>query len=105
MTPSQRHRHNPPPVPSVDAAITIPSFTLTQSTSLWNNLPKPTHSEKPLSMEDLDQAYGYILYRTTLRGPINSDLVLDQLHDYARIYIDGKLVGTADRRLNQRLSQ
>jgi len=91
----------PPPVPPVAPAITIPSFTLTQSASLWNNLLKPTHSEQPLSMEDLDQAYGYILYRTTLHGPINGDLVLDQLHDYAKIYIDGKLVGTLDRRLDQ----
>jgi beta-galactosidase len=52
-------------------------------------------------MEDLDQAYGYILYRTTLTNPVSGDLVLDQLHDYARIYIDGKLAGTLDRRLNE----
>ncbi|HYK38047.1 glycoside hydrolase family 35 protein [Alloacidobacterium sp.] len=91
----------PPPVPQVAPAITIPFFTLTQSASLWDNLPKPTHSEQPLSMEDLDQAYGYIFYRTTLKGLVSGDLVLDQLHDYARIYIDGKLVGTLDRRLNQ----
>ncbi len=52
-------------------------------------------------MEDLDQAYGYILYRATLNGPVNGDLVLDQLHDYARIYVDGTLVGTLDRRINQ----
>ena len=45
-------------------------------------------------MEDLDQAYGYILYRTTLTDPISGDLVLDQLHDYARIYVDGKFVGS-----------
>jgi beta-galactosidase len=52
-------------------------------------------------MEDLDQAYGYILYRTKLASPVSGDLVLDQLHDYARIYVDGKLAGTLDRRLNQ----
>jgi beta-galactosidase len=91
----------PPPVPQVAPAITVPSFTLAQSSSLWSNLPSPTHSEQPLSMEDLDQSYGYILYRTTLTSPISGDLVLDQLHDYARIYIDGKLVGTLDRRLNE----
>jgi beta-galactosidase len=91
----------PPPLPSVDSAITIPSFKLTQSASLWNNLPAPAHSEQLLSMEDLDQAYGYILYRATLSGPVNGELVLDQLHDYARIYVDGTLVGTLDRRLNQ----
>jgi beta-galactosidase len=91
----------PPPVPPVAPAMTLPAFTLIQSSSLWSNLPTPTHSEQPLSMEDLDQAYGYILYRTTLSGPVSGDLVLDQLHDYARIYLDGKLVGTLDRRLNQ----
>ena len=91
----------PPPVPQVAAPITVPSFTLTQSASLWKNLPKPTQSEQPLSMEDLDQAYGYILYRTTLNGPVSGDLVLDQLHDYAKIYVSDKLVGTLDRRLNQ----
>lgn len=91
----------PPPVPQAAPAITVPAFTLKQSSPLWSNLPSPTHSEQPLSMEDLDQAYGYILYRTTLPGPVSGDLVLDQLHDYARIYIDGKLVGTLDRRLNE----
>jgi len=93
---------NPLPLPSIDAPIAIPSFTLTQSASLWDNLPKLTHSEQPRSMEDLDQAYGYILYRTTLSGPMSGNLVLDQLHDYARIYVDGKLMGTLDRRLSQR---
>jgi beta-galactosidase len=91
----------PPPVPPVAPAITVPSFALTQATSLWSNLPAPVHSEQPLSMEDLDQAYGYILYRTTIQAPVKGDLVLDQLHDYAKIYVDGKLAGTLDRRLDQ----
>ncbi len=52
-------------------------------------------------MEDLDQAYGYILYRKQLDGPVEGDLVLDELHDYAQIYLDGKLVGTLDRRVAQ----
>ncbi len=52
-------------------------------------------------MEDLDQAYGYILYRTSLKPQPGGDLVLDELHDYAQVYLDGKLIGTLDRRLNQ----
>jgi beta-galactosidase len=91
----------PPPVPPVAPPMEVPAFSLTQSASLWDNLPRPTHSEQPLSMEDLGQAYGYILYRTTLSGPVTGDLVLDQLHDYAQIYVDGKLIGTLDRRLDQ----
>jgi beta-galactosidase len=91
----------PPPVPSVDPPITIPAVALPQSVSLWQMLPPPVHSDQVLTMEDLDQAYGYILYRTTLANPVSGDLVLDQLHDFAMIYANGKQLGTLDRRLNQ----
>ena len=91
----------PPPVPAVDPPISTPVAHLDQSVSLWQTLPQPVNSDQLLSMEDLDQAYGYILYRTTVSGPVKGDLALDQLHDYAQIYVDGKLAGTLDRRLQQ----
>jgi beta-galactosidase len=72
-----------------------------ESASLWKNLPKPIRSEQVLSMEDVDQAYGYILYRTRLKGGRSGELVLDELHSYAQVYLDGTLVGTLDRRLKQ----
>ena len=50
-------------------------------------------------MEDLDQAYGYVLYRTNLDAGAGGDLVLDGLHDYAQVYLDEKMIGTLDRRL------
>ena len=58
-------------------------------------------------MEELDQAYGYILYRTTLKaggGNVGSGpalLQIDAVHSYARVYVDGALQGTIDRRLGQ----
>jgi beta-galactosidase len=52
-------------------------------------------------MEDLEQDFGYVLYSTTLRGPASGELVLDQLHSYARVYLDHKLVGMLDRRLGK----
>jgi beta-galactosidase len=91
----------PPLVPVVPPAITIPEFKLEESVSLWKVLPKALHSEQIVSMEDIDQAYGYILYRKQLDGPVQDDLVLDELHDYAQVYLDTKLVGTLDRRLDQ----
>lgn len=91
----------PPPIPSVDAPVAIPAVTLTQSASLWQNLPAPVASGQPLTMEDLGQAYGYILYRTTIAAPVSGDLALDELHDYASIYANGELIGTLDRRLKQ----
>ncbi len=57
----------PPPVPSVDPPVTMPKVDFNKSASLWQSLPKPVHSDQVLSMEDLDQAYGYILYRTRNR--------------------------------------
>jgi beta-galactosidase len=91
----------PPPVPSVAPAVKVPGFALEQTASLWRVLPPPIHSEQVVSMEDLDQAYGYILYRKRLEGPVEGDLVLEELHDYAQIFLDGKLAGTLDRRLAQ----
>jgi beta-galactosidase len=92
----------PPPVPTVAPPTTIPEFHVDEAVSLWDVLPQPTHSEQVLSMEDLDQAYGYILYRKQLAGPAEGDLVLEDLHDYAQVFLDGKLTGTLDRRLGQK---
>jgi beta-galactosidase len=81
--------------------IQIAEFPMQESVSLWSTLPSPVHSENPMSMEDLDQAYGYLLYRTQLNGPVSGDLVIEELHDYAQIYLDGKLAGSLDRREGQ----
>ena len=91
----------PPPVPSVPAAVTIAPFSLAESASLWETLPSSVHFDKPATMEDLNQAYGYILYRTTVSGPVQGELSIKTLHDYAQVYVSGKLAGTIDRRLGQ----
>jgi beta-galactosidase len=70
-----------------------------ETASLWRNLPKPIDSKTLLTMEDMDQSYGYVLYRTGLDEDGGGELVVDGLHDYAQVYIDQKLVGTLDRRL------
>jgi beta-galactosidase len=79
----------------------VPAFGLEASVSLWKALPRPVDSQQLLTMEDLDQAFGYILYRTNIAEPVRGELVLDQLHDYAQIYANGTLIGTLDRRLEQ----
>jgi beta-galactosidase len=91
----------PPPIPVVDPPIATPAAEFNESASLWQALPQPFASAQILTMEDLNQAYGYILYCTTIHGPAAGDLVVDELHDYARIYANGGLIGTLDRRLDQ----
>lgn len=90
----------PPPVPVIPPPQSIGAVALPRSASLWDNLPKPIVSHDLKTMEDVGQAYGYILYRTSLPNG-GGELTLDGLHDYALIYLDGKLVGTLDRRLGQ----
>jgi len=93
--------HPLPPVPEPPLVIAVAPFTLTESASLWKNLPSPISSETAKAMEMYGQAYGFILYRTTLRGPAHGTLAIPSLNDYAKIYLDGKLIGTLDRRLKQ----
>ena len=90
-----------PAVPTVAPTQEIPEFALEEGVSLWDVLPAPMFSEQVLSMEDLDQAYGYIMYRKQLMGAAEGQLSIEDLHDYARVYLDGKLVGALDRRLGQ----
>jgi beta-galactosidase len=91
-----------PPVPASAPVITIPPVALNEATPLWKNLPaKPIRSANPLTMEAIGQSYGYILYRAHLPAAVTGDLVLTDLHDYAQVYLDGKLAGTLDRRLKQ----
>ncbi|MDR3734086.1 MAG: beta-galactosidase [Acidobacteriaceae bacterium] len=90
-----------PAVPEVPAVIAIAPFGVGHATPLWDHLPKPVSSKAPLTMEAMGQSYGYVLYRKQLEGAAQGDLVLDAVQDYARIYVDGKLVGTVDRRLKQ----
>ncbi len=81
----------------------LPALKLMESLSLWTSLPTPIRSEKPLSMEEVGQAYGYILYRTQVSGELPAETLLnvDGLHSYARVYVDGNLAGTMDRRLGK----
>ena len=66
----------PPPVPAAPATMTLPAISLDEGVSLWKSLPAAIHSERPLSMEAFGQAYGYILYRTQLDGPVDSRIDL-----------------------------
>lgn len=91
----------PPPIPSSTPARAYPIASQIESASLWENLPAPIESDKLLTMEDIDQSYGYILYRTQLESVNAGDLVIDGLHDYAQVYINQELIGTLDRRLDQ----
>jgi beta-galactosidase len=74
---------------------------LTRITAVLHNLPQPTLNKTLLTFEDLHQAYGFVLYRTEIQGGKKGVLKLKDLRDYAVVMINGKTVGTLDRRLAQ----
>jgi beta-galactosidase len=91
-----------PPAPPAPLPVkALPAVKLEHAASIWETLPKPIQSGKILSMEDVGQSYGYILYRTTIEHAQSTELRIDELHSYARVYLDGALAGTLDRRLGR----
>lgn len=52
-------------------------------------------SEHLLPMNDMNVEYGYVLYQTEITTESNnSELELENVRDYAVVYVDGKLQGT-----------
>jgi beta-galactosidase len=90
-----------PDVPAKKNSIAIKEFRLNQSSALFSNLSSPIAVSTPLSFEDFGQGYGYMLYRTNVRGPVKGVLKITQMRDYALVYVDGKRVAVLDRRLKQ----
>jgi beta-galactosidase len=54
-----------------------------------------------LSMEDLNQGYGYILYRTVVKKSAKGLLKINGLRDYALVFVNNARVAILDRRIGQ----
>ncbi|MEO7214683.1 beta-galactosidase family protein [Mucilaginibacter sp.] len=90
-----------PDVPAAKPSMSLPPVKFTRSASVFSILPAAKLSEKPLSFEDLNQAYGFVLYRTTLNDAKSGLLKINGLRDYGLVYVNGKRVAILDRRLKQ----
>lgn len=91
------------PVPPVIRPVAVPEFRFTEVAPLFDNLPAARHDRDIRTMEDYDQGFGSILYSTTLPElKSQSLLTVDEAHDFAQIFVDGKFVGKLDRRLAER---
>jgi beta-galactosidase len=91
-----------PEVPPVSRAIAVPAVRWVGEASLFNLLSGPVRSERPLSFEDLNQAYGFVLYRTDLSGDAGTGVLrIDGLRDFGIVFLNGARVGVLDRRLKQ----
>ncbi len=88
-----------PKVPATIKPISINKFSFSEVAPLFSNLPDSKTDKNIRTMEEYDQGFGSILYRTTLpelkEGAL---LTVNDPHDFAQVIVDDKYVGKLDRR-------
>jgi beta-galactosidase len=99
-------RHLPPDtvvpeIPDTNRIITFPPVPLPGSASLADVPCVPRVTDHPLTMEEIGQGYGWIVYRTTLPGPGGGILRIGKLRDFALVFVNGHRVAVLDRRHGQ----
>jgi beta-galactosidase len=88
-----------PDPPAKNPVITIPQFEVTEMASVFDNLPAGIIDEHPHNMEQYDQGYGFIVYSTVLPPAASPKKIhVDEVHDFAVVFLDGKRIATIDRR-------
>lgn len=92
----------PPPVPQTRAAIDVPEFALTFAAPLMDAADEWIECDVPISMEELGQAHGFVLYRTAIEGAFDAMLRVEEVRDYAVVMIEGAIAARLDRRLGER---
>lgn len=90
-----------PEVPPSPPMIAIPRIGLAQSAPLASLLADPVRAVRPLTMEEIDQSYGFVWYRTRVPAA-KATLEAGDVRDMALLYQAGKPLGAMDRRLGQR---
>ncbi|MFE9423781.1 glycoside hydrolase family 35 protein [Kitasatospora sp. NPDC006697] len=86
--------------PGPGAKLAVPAIALTESTALFDNLPvlgAPASSERPLTMEQLGQDFGFVLYEAALPTAGPALLEVEEVRDRAQVFIDGQPVGVLER--------
>ena len=63
-----------------------------------DNISAPINVIEPKYMEEIGQDFGYVLYRTEIKGPRNGwKMAIDAVHDRAQIWINGEKRATWER--------
>ncbi|MFG2334926.1 beta-galactosidase [Streptomyces sp. NPDC048604] len=55
------------------------------------------HADRPVTMEQLGQSFGFVLYETTLPDAGRTVLHVDEVRDRAQVFVDGQPVGALER--------
>ena len=86
-------------VPATIKSMAVNEFKLTEYAPLFDNLPQGKTDRDIRTMEEYNQGYGSILYRTELPElKTKTLLTVNEAHDFAQVFVDGKYIGKLDRR-------
>jgi len=95
--PNKKYIADPPPLNPV---ISISFIELKQGYNILDKLPNPIFGANPKTFEDLDQGFGYVLYQSKVAGDGKmKKLKVSGIRDFATVYLNGKFMGTLDRRI------
>lgn len=89
-----------PPLPDLIEPISINKFSLTEYAPI--NIERSFYTDSIKTMEEFDQGFGSIVYRTKLPAIKDGTILkICDPHDFAQIFIDGEYIGKLDRRLGK----
>jgi beta-galactosidase len=89
--------HPLPPVPEPVPVMEIPPVEMVPFASLWNSLGSAKRTATPQPMEYFGQSSGLVLYRTKLVGHKSGKLTITEPHDFAMVFLNGRLIDTVYR--------
>ncbi|THA82992.1 beta-galactosidase family protein [Streptomyces sp. A0592] len=88
------------PPPPRAAKFSLEAVALTESIALLDTAPAlgdAIVAHRPLTMEELGQNYGFVLYEAELSDAGPSLLEVEQVRDRAQVFLDGQPVGVLER--------
>ena len=100
-------KYSKEPLPAIPAPpammISIPPFELTERADIILGADSLVMNSPLLTMEDMDQGWGSMLYIATL-PEITSEsvLTLNECHDFAQVFVDTAYIGKIDRVRNEK---
>ncbi len=92
-------KYKVPAVPARIPVIALPHITLNKTVDLFQIIDKmqAVENDKPMTFEDLNQGYGYVLYRRHFNQPISGIMRVPGIADYGIVYVNGEKVGELNR--------
>ncbi len=83
--------------------ISVPQFKFTEYAPIVCGIDTIVESREVKTMEELDMGWGSMFYETTLPTVSTPSLLtLNDCHDFAQVFIDGKYIGKIDRVKNEK---